>query len=312
MWSFLLAAWNALRSYYVILLVGIIFVARAEHYPENTLSHHLARDIGISFVVAFVIIITIERSQRKELNEFIHKSMSQTHTHLFQTIFGVEFPQRVWDFIRDRIMRETFFRVDTNVVYTIKLSDPAVTKFGMRTVVLETETNQTVKNLTGRELIYPARYFVEKDPSAEVGGVAVTTPTINLFVNDDPITPAQHQSADDKWEDTPDFHRHQHNVTIAARGEAKIKIVNIISSKLVADTEVWRSLYSCDGLRFIIKFPNTLRVGVDAMHADEIEILHRSDTLISCRIKAPLLPHNGFMFWWTPCNHQDPATDPAA
>jgi hypothetical protein len=272
MCSFIRSIWSAIRLYHVTLVAGIILLMAAGSFPDTSFGHHLLRDIGIAFIVAFAVIVTIEHRQRRELSDSIEKFLQSTHEHLFQTILGVEFPQNVYDFIRDKVMKEVFYRKDTQVVFTLRTNDCSILKHGMKTVLLEIETSQKIVNLTDRALTYPARFFIEKDPTA--GVAASSAPKINLLVDGVAVTEDQFKKAESKWEDTADFLRHQYDISMESRQTRSFKMMNVVSSKLEADTEIWRSMYPCDGLVVVVKFPDTFDVRFDAIHPDEIEVLH--------------------------------------
>jgi hypothetical protein len=126
----------------------------------------LARDVGIALIVAFVIIISIEQRSRSELNRIIGRFLGKTHENLFQSILGVQFPKLMFDFVRDRLMKEPVFRMDTEVHYTIG-SPSDLKRFGIATLMLDVTFSYRIKNLSDRRQTHPLRFFIEESGKGE-------------------------------------------------------------------------------------------------------------------------------------------------
>lgn len=276
-------------KYIWVLLVGVILIGISHSIAYEQYAHHFVRDVGIAIFVAYIVIITIEHRQRKELSDSINSFMGSTNEKIFSTILGIEFPQGMFDFVRDTVMRGTFYRTDTQVVYWIKKADDGG-------VVLEFDTSHFVLNLSGSRQTYVAPFFVEKDLGANPPSSSART--IELHIDGKRISEPDLKKADAQWEDTDDFVRFNYKVELAPRQKLQIRIKHTIMGKLASDTEVWRSIVSCSGVDFIINFPKGMVIGVDAIHPDGFRETCRTDTVICGKIARPLYPHNGFMFWW--------------
>lgn len=257
----------------------------------------ILRDIGIALIVAAIIIFTIEQKSRDELNRMVGSFLRRTHENLFQTILGIEFPKPMFDFVRDRLMKEPIFRTETEVHYTIRpLSDNAGDRWGIATVRLDCTYGYRIKNLSDREQVHPIRFFVEEPldqnaqtdkeiPKLEVDGVSISQDDV--------------KHADQAWKDRPGLRRFEYHLKMAPKEERAIRMYHRMT-KLVADTECWRTLHPSDGLRFSVTHPVELSVGVDAMHPDELTTIQDNEASFVGMIARPLFPANGFLFWWHP------------
>jgi hypothetical protein len=253
--------------------IGALLLAAALD-AEYVIIKSLVRDLGIALVVAAVIIFTIEQKSRDELNRMVSSFLRRTHENLFQTILGVEFPKPMFDFVRDRLMKEPVFRTETEVHYTIRdLADNAGLRFGIPTVFLDVTFSYRIKNLSDREQKHPVRFFVE-EPLDEKAAVDKQLP--HLIIDDKPITAEKLRQADARWKDRPGLRRFEYDLTMAPKEEHFI-VTHHSMTKLIADSENWRSLHPCDGARFSITHPADLAVGVDAMHPDDLTTIQENE-----------------------------------
>ncbi|WP_336487396.1 hypothetical protein [Methylobacterium nigriterrae] len=299
---------RAFALYLIVLVMGVAFVLGSHQIDEHSLWHHAVRDIGIAFLVAFIVIITIEQRQRREQNQEIKKFLSETHEHLFSTILGVEFPGEVWKLLVQKVMKEKFFRKDTHVFY--RLSYPAAPRQigGIDVVTIRQETCMEVVNLTGDKVVFPARFFVERPQGQNHESLGDSRPDIEVSVDGTAIPQSGMKAREPVGKSDEIYNLYEFDVEIGKDDSKIVKMRDYARDKLVADGEMWRSVYVCDGLLISITFPDTLEVDIDAIHPDPIEILYRSDTMLTARIERPLLPHNGVAFWWAP---KAPASPPA-
>jgi len=253
--------------------------------------------MGIALVVSAVIIFTIEAKSRAELNKMVGQFLRRTHENLFQTILGVEFPKKMFDFVRDRLMKEPIFRTGTEVHYTIRpLSENGGERFGIQTVILDVTFSYNIKNLSDREQRHPLRYFVEEPLSHQS---TVELPPPKLMIDGVEIGAADLRHADENWNDRPGLRRFEYDIKMAPKEERTVQLWHS-TVKLIADTEPWRCLHPSDGLRLSITHPAELSVMVDAMHPDDLETIQENDVSYVGMIVRPLFPANGFLFWWHP------------
>ncbi|GEP06587.1 hypothetical protein [Methylobacterium oxalidis] len=285
--------------YLIVFATGAAFVLGSYRIDHHSFWHHFTRDIGIACLVAFIVIVTIEQRQRREQNQEIRRFLSETHEHLFSTILGVEFPGEVWKLLVQKVMKEKFFRKDTHVFY--KLSDPAEPRQigGIDVVTIQQVTSMEVVNLTGDRVVFPARFFVERLQGPDHQPVLDRKPDIEVSVDGIAIAQSEMKAREPVGKSDEIYNLYEFDVEIGKDDSKIVKMRDYPRDKLVVDSEMWRSVYVCDGLFISITFPDTLEVDIDAIHPDPIEILYRSDTMITARIERPLLPHNGVAFWWS-------------
>lgn len=281
-----------------ILVVAILaLILSAVIAVEHEITKHVIRDVGIALVVSAVIILTIEAKSRAELNRMVARFLRRTHENLFQTILGVEFPKTMFDFVRDRLMKEPIFRTGTEVHYTIRpLEENAGERFGIKTIILDVTFSYTIKNLSDREQKHPLRYFVE-EPLDHVGPNELKIP--KLIVDGVEVSETDLRHADGNWRDRPGLRRFEYDIKMAPKEERTVEMHHT-TIKLLADTEPWRCLHPCDGLRLSITHPAELAVMIDAMHPDDLETIQENEVSYIGKISRPLFPANGFLFWWHP------------
>lgn len=282
--------WEAFR-FCILLILGIVLFYVSESIDEHNIWHHVIRDLGISVVVAYVIIITIETRQRDELSKNINQFLDATNIRILQTVLGTEFPEKMYDFVRDTVMRGSFYKKEVRVNYCIRRKEDGLG------VTVELDSSSEVENLTGKDLTYEYRMSIERDMSMTTEEQK-KSPGVELYVGGVKVSEKTLQEADTKWEDTGDTIRFAHSINIKARQAVSIRFKHTQRSKLTADTEVWRTVHPSSGADFSINFPVGFKVGVAALHADGYETVFKSETVITGRIRRPLFPQNGFMFWW--------------
>jgi hypothetical protein len=283
----------------ILLIVAAIFALLISMAiaNEHGIIQQIIRDIGIALIVAAVIIFTIEQKSRDELNKMVSRFLQRTHENLFQTILGVEFPKPMFDFVRDRLMKEPVFRTEAEVHYTIlPISETVGPRWNISTILLDYSFSYKIKNLSDRDQTHPIRFFVEEPldhsaktdkqfPYLEIDGVEIAHSDI--------------RHADKEWKDRPGLRRFEHHLRMAPKEESFIRLRHRMT-KLIVDTECWRTLHPADSLRFSITHPVELSVGVDAMHPDELTTIQDNESSFVGMISRPLFPANGFLFWWHP------------
>ena len=289
--------------------MGLLLLAYAALSGEHpNLIHHVARDLGIALVIAFVIIISIEQRTRKEQNEIIEKFLSQSGEHLHRAILGVEFPPNMYEFSKEQLMKAPFFRTETDVNYTIKRPNVQKTRFGCDIVILEVQFKYVVRNMGPVSQNFPLRFFVEEEGLDQLAGAGdpIVLKPLEVFIEGKLLSGELLSRADDKWDDVPGLKRYACNVALDP-GEAKTISITHATTKLAADLEVWRSIHPCDGITFSVQFPEELVVSVDVMHPDRAECTFKNESNYRGRINRPLFPQHGFMFWWHPKAGRDTA-----
>jgi hypothetical protein len=293
--------WQAMKDHPIPLLIGITCLLAGHAFSHNEIVQELFRDTGIAFVVAFIIIITIEQKSRRELNERIQQFMQLSHQYLFKSVFGVDLPQRMYDLVQERILKEPFYRFGTQVNYDLRpLTDQASTRFGARRLLLDVDFSYTVKNLSDREQPYAVKFFVENNFPMRTGADRVpAVPQPRVSINGVPLTEAELRAADAQWFNTPGMTRYIHEISLARGATAHIKVEHTLD-KLIADSETWRSIYPCDGLNVSISYPDELTVEVDGIHRSDLVTIHKSPVSYRGEIREPLFPANGIVFWWHP------------
>lgn len=289
-----------------LLLVGIVLFYVSTHWGEGDIWRNITRDLGVSVVVAYIIIITIEFRQRNELSQSINKFLDATNIRILQSVLGLEFPENMYDFVRDTVMRGSFYKKEVRVNYCIRRKEDGTG------VSVELDSSSEVENLTGKTQEYIYRMSIERDMSMSAEEQK-KAPGVELYIEGKKVSEKDLSQADDKWEDTGDTIRFAHSITIEARKSVSIRFKHTERTKLISDTEVWRSVHPCSGADFSINFPIGFKVGVAALHADGYETVFKSETVISGRIRRPLFPQNGFMFWWVgaPSLPPEPVPTPA-
>jgi len=281
------------------LLVGAIVVLLLSAVIVDTyvMAKQILRDVGIAMIVAAIIIFTIEQRSKDELNRMVGRFLKRTHENLFQTILGVEFPKPMFDFVRDRLMKEPVFRTEAEVHYTIlPVSENVGPRWAIPTVLVEYSFSYKIKNLSDRDQTHPIRFFVE-EPLDNNAKIDKQFPYLEIDGAEIPDADIRH--ADKEWKDRPGLRRFEHHLKMAPKEESFIRLRHRMS-KLIVDTECWRTLHPADSLRFSITHPVELSVGVDAMHPDELTTIQDNESSFVGMIARPLFPANGFLFWWHP------------
>jgi hypothetical protein len=280
----------------VIVIAALICFLAAELTPANwgALPSHILRDLGIALIVSFVIIVTIEQKSRGELNQTVQTFLVRTHENLFQTILGVQFPKAMFDFVRERLMKEPVFRTGTEIHYTIRsLRESSSVLYGFPTVIVDFVSIYVVNNLSDKEQRHPLRFFVEKAGP----GSPLNEP--KLIVDGQTIDADKLAKADSGWTDRPGLRRFEYTLMMSPNASHTVEMRHSMT-KLIADSECWRSLYACDGLRLTITHPADLVVMADGMHTDELVTIQQNEVSLVGKLDRPLFPANGFLFWWHP------------
>src|SRR5690606_17906276 len=83
--------------YAAIFLAGLCLIFAGNlYYEESKLIATFIIEIGIAFLVALIIILTIERHQREHQNEFMENSIATISSHLFNAAYKKFIPDEIF------------------------------------------------------------------------------------------------------------------------------------------------------------------------------------------------------------------------
>jgi len=301
-------------TYSFVLILGMLFFfvsfwvsTTYGETPAGDLAENITRELGTALVIAYVVIIIVEQRSWSEQTDLVKAACNATMASTFERIFGVQFPAHMFEFVRDRLMRQPIFREDTFLSYNLRRANIPVDKFGMDVLVMVTQLSYWVTNVSGEVVDYPVRVFVERTLLSQVDAEVAKREGLGLLefsIDNDELDTAQ-DGTTEKWHNTPEFIRFEHLLRIPPNGRHFVKI-KYGMLKLAMDTEAWRSLYPCSGLEVQVHFPEGYALSIDAMHVDDFRRVSDGIGSMTRRLDSPLFPSNGCLLWWHPRAPQSP------
>ena len=150
-------------------------------------------------------------------------------------------------------------------------------------------TLSEVRNVSPNQKTFQGTIFVEKT-------VAPVSSVLNLasetLINGDAVELVRKEG------EIGSYYTFEHQVN---PNETIIVEQKYAMSKYLRDSEIWRSTLVTERADITIVHPNGLRVGVDLIHPEaqtRAAKMFSNPGSVMVSINRPLLPHNGFTYWW--------------
>jgi hypothetical protein len=295
-------------------------IAPTAHLPPPTIIDHalnlldeFLKDLGFAFVIGWVISFAIEQASKEELkniiegriNEFsetIQARLKDIQHHVFHSTYRRHIPLHFIDEIEKLVFDSEFIRRNNIWNYVLSVmrapdldpSDPTLPD--MPVVYAEVTMSYEVENITNDPLPFEVCVNLEKPPFKALERFVKVE---EIRINGKKLTPAElaeglgadgGSSGATQFKKTIDVIPPKHSVRILGRCK---------TIKLQDDVELWRSLVMSEGMTLMVRFPKEAKAkGAAAIH--RIRIQEKTETEDACvwSIEGPVLPQQGFVFWW--------------
>ena len=285
------------------------------------------KELGIAFIIAVIIIMTIEAKSRSEIEEAINiafSDMSSSHEqkvqeikqNVFNSLFYRDHDKNIVEYMKVNIFESDFYRKDAYTKFFLKPIPEDLRNEFLRSeldenypdlttcetpLILEVINFFSIVNISKGPVDYNFSAFIERPfdkhlekcvklLSFSVDGVPIAVPDGNQIPS---------ESGPIKLDKNDDFYTFEYLTKIESGKSVEFEVVYHII-KYSRDNVQWYQKIPCDSYSAQIHFPADLSMYGSPIHSTSSCHREKTDSFLGFRIREPLFPHNGVQFWWSP------------
>jgi len=288
---------HANNVYYLIFAIGVIFILVALlNYEKWPLAAPFLKELGFAFVIAVIIIFTVEKFTRSRHEEAAHDLINDMNHSLFKAIFKRYIPETVFNEVEKCLIKANIFRTKYEVYYTLTSIDPAIDddRDRINHVACESKTRYRLSNNTDGPVTHTVKSVFELPiDSAWHDDVKVLEAKIgNKVLTSEEIT--QHS-------DTSDNKQLIFSYKLDFKPREEIDIfIKASLIKRTTDMEVWSSMLPSDGIKLTVSTPDrNIKVCASANHHEKITEVTNDDATRVWELDHGIFPYQSIVFWWS-------------
>jgi len=268
-------------------------------------------DLGASGLVAFVLILTVEKvskdRMRREAADRDHqralevrKATDDIKENLFRAIYNRYVPEELFAQVEKVMFEEPVYRTNYSVSYYIEnfkgdalngLTKELVQKYVQCTAASE----YTLTNTSSQPIRYQSKTHLELPLDNDLHRfVKVRSFTVgHTSLSEEEITQAE-------VDDPKGIHyKFEHVVELLPGESVKMSMASRMI-KRNEDQEVWASRIPSDGMRLSVQSPDGILVEATANHLDELrQIPEAIPKTKHWELNSAIFPFQSVIFWWT-------------
>jgi hypothetical protein len=151
----------------ICLLVGLVLASLflitlgslLEHHWRQKFWAHISNEIGIAFLVAFILAVTIERVLKKRDDARFSREKEAIKRDVFEHVLGYRLRPGTFKELDNQILNARFIREDFEVTYTLSPLSKE-----QEFVLIEGEISYKVVNMTPERQLFEFRTSIEEAP----------------------------------------------------------------------------------------------------------------------------------------------------
>jgi hypothetical protein len=283
-------AYKITSQYVVISLTAVILIFSGNHVYK---SHHLIGtaivEMGVALLIAVIVILTIERSQRKHQDSFIETYMQKISKQLFNAAYSKLIPDVVLNEFIECLSKADIIRRDHEIHYSIS---PCQDKQGY--VICKAVSSYTFENITAEDIDQKITMFLEKPLDPNLFDLCKV---LSLTVNDKAY---DHKEIESKTTANEENFLFESIERIPRSGSIKV-IAKAQLIKQIDDSENWELKHPSDGIRITLKCDPSLKLKLHARsrHSNALKEKLSEDYEKTWELKHGILPHQSIAIWWS-------------
>lgn len=294
----------------VLISLGILF-----HYNPPLVWQKVVlagtAELGFALIIAIIVALIVDlraheqitaqhdaysneiKKIEREKNSDFQERERRLSKNIFDYIYSVKVDKNVFEYIEDKIYQNPFFRREMKIEYD----------FGKEIdgwVLLTCTYSCKIRNISSKEHDYELVYDVEKAlgdlPPKEFQSAGVFRMELG-----DQLKTEEIDQADAALSDTDVFRKYKLTRKLAPDEEVDL-VIGACIPKRIADSELWRSALTSDGLSVTVRFDkNRFDLKMIPVHTVGADMrIREDDHRVEAIIDEPLMPKNGVYIWWAP------------
>ena len=286
--------------YLVVLLTSclLFFVGHlaGQHYGATHFSAIFLKELAFAGVIALILIVTIERFNRRRHELAADALVKRISDNLFHAIYERYVPPAVFKEVEKALLRANVFRQEHKVYYTLDILDdpvlvgPPCGKY----IRCKAQASYPLTNITGIPIVHPVKLNIERPPEREF---IEHCKIVKVEINGRSLSPEEIRTNTTGTDIQICF---RYDVSIKP-GE---KIQVYTDAELVKrdlDQEIWTSMLPSDGIELTVTVPaKNLEIKAHALHMEEVKVIQKNDSTTVWSLKHGMFPFQSVVFWWCP------------
>jgi len=269
----------------------------------------LCSELGVAFLIALTVMLTIEAASREEFSKTVNKKIAEIQENVIKATFSRSLPKALVDEVDRLILRTDFIRRNHRGIYNLRIRkameiSPNLGTFEVVEVVIITD--YVIKNVSGVLKDYEIRYEIDKLPLLELEDVARIE---SVQVDGKEVLDLEKDTSDTKGITRSDYLDKFTYKIKNMKPDSEVRIVTKSTQfKSLDAQEIWRTFLPSDGMNLRVTLPeDRLTCKARAMNRVELTKMPSNEECghHEWDLNNPVLPYQGIVFWWrvkgTPC-----------
>jgi len=290
--------------YLILGLIGCVLILVCPHIPNNWIGYQyirpLAEGLGSSFIIATIMIYTVEVASRRRQEESAHAITDRIAKDVFQAIYKKYIPTAIFKEVEDCLLHSNIHREDFTI--DCKLETIEADRYPAHLVPenhdqyfsLHSHNYYKLINNTDQDITHEITTFVELPLDdrwfqfVNIKGVRIN----GIELDDDKIAHGTFTKAD---KSALGF---RHKVQLSPFAEITVSI-SYHTVKQKVDMEVWSTREPTNRLKLKVSAPENVTIQATSNHSTDLESLKGG--LPGCcewNLNAGIFPHQSVIFWW--------------
>jgi hypothetical protein len=306
--AYVVALWPVLIG--TILVVGGIlldlspkeFTVLGFRFAEIDLFSLIFKELGVAFLIAFVISIVIEKKAREERDRLFRTQMHRVQKNVLEAVYARKIPDDYFKYIETHLFQQTFYRTNLFVNYVLALRDGGSAQVTCTTSYDVTNNSYDKAPCTVRSNLEkpfrPDLFDEVKLKRLYVKAVGADNPLLDLKEGD--VAEALKKKIVERVV-TGEQIRYGYPFELKPGETYTVSIENSWPAKGDA-YDFWRAAAPVDGIRYqVFASAEDFDVRVVPIHpvAPRRIAGGPGDDLQGWEISSPLTPYQGFLVMWS-------------
>jgi hypothetical protein len=308
-WSLSVGAWP--------LVCGVVFISMGVlleysppeinvfglHFGEIPLVSLIFKELGVAFLIAYIIAILIEKKAREAQDRLFREQLHRVQKNVIEAVYAKKIPDDFLKYIETHLFEQKFYRKNLDVNYVIRSREDSTAEINLTTAYEVTNNSYSTSS-------YEVRLSFEKPFRIDLPDhVKLKRLYVKAEASPKPLVDLDEKGIEEairkntiKRSDTSALINYSYAFDINPGAIFSVRIENTWLAK-TDGYDFWRGAAPSDGICYAVyRTDENLNVHVVAIHPeDPVKVFGGpGEAKQAWEIKSPLAPHQGFLVWWSP------------
>ncbi|MEH8015653.1 hypothetical protein MN202_00275 [Rheinheimera muenzenbergensis] len=260
----------------------------------------IARELGVTAVVASIVGFTIEKFLKKRQFEASEQFREQLGKNVLSAVFKRFIPDTLYEEIKDSVLESTILKKDSVMTYEISFPqdvDLNDVKADLRKELVKVKitSEHVISNQGYTKRKFKVRYGV----SCDLDKILADRVKIDYGqIGEIPMSDKELSDFTKKLDGNSGV-GFEKEIELGPQDEIKV-LFRSHTFRRKNDSEIWTTTTPADGMKLKIIAPQSIEIYGRGLHTKPVkkEICIHNENAFTFNINAGVYPHQGFAFWW--------------